>query len=156
MDQLKYMKIALKEAQKAADIDEVPVGAIIIGTDGSILAKAHNLKELSSDPCGHAEIIAIQAAAKKLETWRLTGCQLYVTLEPCMMCTGAIIQSRLDSVHFGAPDPKGGFVQSMTKGFDFPHNHKPTWTAGLLELECSSLLKAFFKEKRTRKLEGGS
>ncbi len=142
------MKLALAEAQKAFEADEVPVGAVIITENGTVLSVGHNLKEQTNNPCDHAEIIAIKAASEALKSWRLTGCKLYVTLEPCMMCAGAIVQSRLESVHFGAFDPKSGFVSSVTKGFDFPHNHKPTWTGGLMELDCSILLKKFFKSKR--------
>lgn len=144
------MKIALSQAKLAFEADEVPVGALILGPNDEILAKSHNLKESDQNPCGHAEILAIQAAAQKLGHWRLTDCSLFVTLEPCMMCAGAIVQSRLKHLYYGATDPKGGFVESLTKGFDFPHNHKPSWTKGILELECSNILKKFFKQKRQK------
>ncbi len=150
MNHAKYMEKALLEAQKAYDLDEVPVGAIIVDESGTIIAKSHNSKEGPKDPCGHAEIIAINEAAKALSSWRLTNCSLYVTLEPCMMCAGAIVQSRLSNVHFGASDPKAGFIKSIAHGFDFPHNHKPSWSNGTLELECSNLLKKFFKQKRSK------
>jgi tRNA(adenine34) deaminase len=142
------MALALQEAEKAYKLDEVPVGALIVGTHGEVLAKAHNLKESQSDPCGHAEILAIRKAAEKLGSWRLTGCSLYVTLEPCMMCLGAAVQSRLKHINFGASDPKAGFVLSMHRGLEHPHNHLPTWTQGTLGLECSKILKNFFKSKR--------
>lgn len=142
------MKIAIGEASKAFQADEVPVGAIITNSNGQIIAQNHNLKEGPQNPCGHAELIVIQEAAKTLKSWRLTGCKLYVTLEPCMMCAGAIVQSRIESICFGAYDPKGGFVESLAKGFKYQHNHKPSWTGGVMELECSTLLKDFFKTKR--------
>lgn len=150
MDIEKNMKKALDQAKLAFESDEVPVGALIIGPNGDVLAKSHNLKESDHNPCGHAEILAIKAAADNVGSWRLSDCSLFVTLEPCMMCAGAIVQSRLKHVYFGASDPKSGFVESLAKGFEFPHNHKPSWTKGVLELECASILKKFFKLKRQR------
>ena len=101
------MLLALKEAQKAFEIDEVPVGCVIV-LNNKIIAKAHNKKEINNDPCGHAEILAIRKASKKLNNWRLEDCEIYVTIEPCIMCSGAIIQSRIKKVYFGASDNKGG------------------------------------------------
>lgn len=147
----KYMKLAIKEAIKARDIDEVPIGAIIV-KDDKVIAKAHNLREKKQQSTAHAEIIAIEKACKKLGTWRLEDCTLYVTLEPCAMCTGATILSRIKHVVYGAKDLKGGCVEScieMYKQQGF--NHYPTYESGVLEDECSKLLSDFFKEKRKQK-----
>lgn len=147
----KYMKLAIKEAMKARDIDEVPIGAIIV-KDDKVIARAHNLREKKQQATAHAEILAIEKACKKLGTWRLEDCVLYVTLEPCAMCTGATILSRINHVVFGAKDPKGGCVEScieMYKQQGF--NHYPTYESGILEEECSKLLSDFFKEKRKQK-----
>lgn len=147
----KYMKLAIKEAMKARDIDEVPIGAIIV-KDDKVIARAHNLREKKQQATAHAEILAIEKACKKLGTWRLEDCVLYVTLEPCAMCTGATILSRIKHVVFGAKDPKGGCVEScieMYKQQGF--NHYPTYESGILEEECSKLLSDFFKEKRKQK-----
>lgn len=147
----KYMKLAIKEAMKARDIDEVPIGAIIV-KDDKVIAKAHNLREKKQQATAHAEILAIEKACKKLGTWRLEDCILYVTLEPCAMCTGATILSRIKHVVFGAKDPKGGCVEScieMYKQQGF--NHYPTYESGILEEECSKIVSDFFKEKRKQK-----
>lgn len=147
----KYMKLAIKEAMKARDIDEVPIGAIIV-KDDKVIAKAHNLREKKQQATAHAELLAIEKACKKLGTWRLEDCILYVTLEPCAMCTGATILSRIKHVVFGAKDPKGGCVEScieMYKQQGF--NHYPTYESGILEEECSKILSDFFKEKRKQK-----
>lgn len=147
----KYMKLAIKEAMKARDIDEVPIGAIIV-KDDKVIAKAHNLREKKQQATAHAEILVIEKACKKLGTWRLEDCILYVTLEPCAMCTGATILSRIKHVVFGAKDPKGGCVEScieMYKQQGF--NHYPTYESGILEEECSKILSDFFKEKRKQK-----
>lgn len=147
----KYMKLAIKEAMKARDIDEVPIGAIIV-KDDKVIAKAHNLREKKQQATAHAEILAIEKACKKLGTWRLEDCILYVTLEPCAMCTGATILSRIKHVVFGAKDPKGGCVEScieMYKQQGF--NHYPTYESGILEEECSKIISDFFKEKRKQK-----
>lgn len=147
----KYMKLAIKEAMKARDIDEVPIGAIIV-KDDKVIARAHNLREKKQQATAHAEILAIEKACKKLGTWRLEDCILYVTLEPCAMCTGATILSRIKHVVFGAKDPKGGCIEScieMYKQQGF--NHYPTYESGILEEECSKILSDFFKEKRKQK-----
>lgn len=147
----KYMKLAIQEAMKARDIDEVPIGAIIV-KDDKVIARAHNLREKKQQSTAHAEILAIEKACKKLGTWRLEDCILYVTLEPCAMCTGATILSRIKHVVFGAKDPKGGCVEScieMYKQQGF--NHYPTYESGILEEECSKILSDFFKEKRKQK-----
>ncbi|MEA5026864.1 tRNA-specific adenosine deaminase [bioreactor metagenome] len=146
-----YMKIALKEAQKALAKGEVPVGAIIV-LNGKIIARAHNLKAVSRQATHHAEILAIQKASRKIGDWRLDDSEMYVTLEPCPMCAGALIQSRIRRVIFGAYDPKGGSVVSCQRMFDVPgYNHYPEVTAGVLEKDCSLILSDFFKKMRKSK-----
>ena len=143
-----FMKQALKEAQKAYKKLEVPVGAIIV-KDGKIIAKAHNQKETKTDTTKHAEILAIQKASKKLKTWRLIDCDMYVTLEPCTMCAGAIINSRIKKVYIGTMDEKTGAVGSVLNLFeDYTFNHKVESENGLLKDECEDMLKNFFKELR--------
>lgn len=145
-----FMSLALKEAKKAALIDEVPIGCIIV-KDNKVIARAHNKKETNFDPCGHAEIIAIKKASKKLKNWRLENCYLYVTIEPCMMCCGAIIQSRVEKVIYGAKDIKGGAIESSIKAFDAKNiNHHPDIISGIMESECSQIIKNYFKKKREK------
>lgn len=147
----KYMKLALKEAMKAWDKDEVPIGAIIV-KDGKVIAKAHNLRESKQQATAHAEILAIEKACKKLGSWRLEGCTLYVTLEPCAMCTGATILSRIEHVVYGAKDKKGGCIESCVEMYKQQgFNHYPTYIAGVLEDECSNIISAFFRKKRVQK-----
>jgi tRNA(adenine34) deaminase len=147
----KYMKEALKEAKKAYDKLEVPVGAVIV-KDGEIIAKAHNLKETKTDTTKHAEIIAIQKASKKLNSWRLLDCEMYVTLEPCSMCAGAIINSRIKKIYIGAMDEKTGAAGSVLNLFeDYTFNHKVEIEKGLLNEQCEEILKKFFKKLRTEK-----
>ena len=146
----KWMKQAIKQAKMAATKDEVPIGCVIV-KDDKIIARAYNKREMNQQSIAHAEILAIQKACKKLNSWRLEGCTLYVTLEPCPMCAGAIIQSRIERVVYGAYDPKGGCVGSCTNLFEIKgFNHYPSYTSGILEEECSSLLKEFFKQKRKK------
>ena len=146
-----YMKKALKEAKKAYDKLEIPVGAIIV-KDGKIIARAHNQKETKFDTTKHAEILAIQKASKKLGAWRLLDCEMYVTLEPCTMCAGAIINSRIKKIYIGASDEKTGAVGSVLNLFDdYKFNHKPEYEKGILEQECSEILKRFFKDLRKSK-----
>ena len=146
-----YMSQALKEAKKAYQKEEVPVGAIIV-KNGEIIARAHNLKELKKDTTKHAEILAIQKASKKLEAWRLEECELYVTLEPCTMCAGAIINSRIRKVIIGTLDPKTGACGSVLNLFeDYTFNHKPELEIGILQKECEQILKDFFKHLRDSK-----
>ena len=146
-----WMKLALKEAEKAKIKGEVPVGAIIVKSNMAI-AKGHNLRETKNNPILHAEIVAIQKAAKKLKSWRLNDCDLYITLEPCLMCAGAIIQSRLRHIFIATEDPKAGACCSLYQVFDDKRfNHNPTWERGLLKEQSSLLLKNFFKELRTKK-----
>lgn len=144
----KYMKQALKEAKKAYDKLEVPVGCVIV-KDGKIIARAHNLKETKKDTINHAEIRAIQKASKKLNSWRLIDCEMYVTLEPCPMCAGAIINSRIKKLYIGALDEKTGAVGSKLNLLeDYKFNHKVEIEKGILKEECESILKSFFKELR--------
>lgn len=146
-----YMAKALTLAQQAAMIDEVPVGCIIVH-DGRIIAKAYNKKEHTQQAIDHAEIRALQSASRHLKSWRLDGCTLYVTLEPCMMCMGAIIQSRIARVVYGASDPKGGCCHTVINienihGF----NHYPLITSGIMAEQCASVLTSYFKAKRRGK-----
>ena len=150
-----FMKEALKEAKKAYDKLEIPVGAVIV-KDGKIIARAHNQKETKCDTTKHAEILAIQKASKKLKSWRLLNCEMYVTLEPCSMCAGAIINSRIKKVYIGAMDEKTGAVGSVFNLFDdYKFNHKPEFETGILKDECEEILKSFFKELRKIKKVGG-
>lgn len=137
---------ALKEAEIAATEDEVPVGAVIV-RNGEILVRAHNTREKDKNPLYHAEIKAINEASKLLGGWRLVGCTLYVTLEPCPMCAGAIINSRIERVVYGAPDHKAGAFGTMINLTDYPL-FKPQITSGILSTECSGILSSFFKNKR--------
>ena len=147
----KFMKIALKEAKKAYDKLEVPVGAVIV-KDGNVIARAHNLKETKFDTTKHAEILAIQKASKKLNSWRLIDCEMYVTLEPCSMCAGALINSRIKKVYIGASDEKTGAVGSVFNLLeDYTFNHKVEFEKGILKDECEEILKKFFKELRNSK-----
>ncbi len=146
-----YMKQALKEAEKAYKKLEVPVGAIIV-KDDKIIARAHNQKETKTDTTKHAEILAIQKASKKLKSWRLIDCEMYVTLEPCSMCAGAMINSRIKKVYIGAKDEKTGAVGSVLNLFnDYTFNHKVEVETGIMEKECQEILKQFFKELRMLK-----
>lgn len=151
MNNEKWMQEAIKQAKKAAQKDEVPIGCVIV-KDDQIIARAYNKREMKQCSTAHAEILAIEKACKKLGSWRLEDCDLYVTLEPCPMCSGAIIQSRIRNVIFGAYDPKGGCMGSNmnindVRGF----NHYPDIEGGILQDECSCLLKEFFKAKRKKK-----
>lgn len=148
---IKYMKEALKEAKKAELIDEVPIGCVIV-KDDKIIARGHNQRETKQSPIGHAEIVAINKAAKKLNSWRLEGCDIYVTLEPCIMCSGAIIQSRINKVYYGASDPKGGALGSSINVLEASNiNHHPEVISGVLKEECSSIITNYFKAKRQSK-----
>ena len=152
MDQIiKFMKEAIKEAKKAELIDEVPIGCIIV-KDGKIISRGHNIRETKQNPIGHAEIVAITKASKKLNSWRLDGCDIYITLEPCIMCSGAIIQSRIRHIYFGAFDPKGGALGSSIDVLQANNiNHHPEIFSGILQEECASLLTNYFKNKRKQK-----
>jgi tRNA(adenine34) deaminase len=145
------MKQALAEAAKAEAKREVPIGCVIIH-DGKILARGHNLRESQQDPVAHAELIAIRKAARKLKSWRLLNCTLYVTLEPCTMCMGAIILSRIPTVVFGCYDPKGGAAGSLYDLSNDPRlNHQVELVPQIMKTECSTLLSSFFAALRTRR-----
>lgn len=144
----KFMLLAIKEATKAKDIDEVPIGAVIVVND-KVIARGYNTREKSNDSTNHAEIIAIKKACKKLNNWRLIDATLYVTIEPCSMCAGAILQSRIKKVVYGAKDIKGGALGSSFNLFEQKNlNHHPTIIGGVLEEECSKIIKDYFKNKR--------
>ena len=146
-----FMKEALKEAKKAYKKKEVPVGVVIV-KDDKIIARAYNQKERKNSPIKHAEIIAIEKACKKLNNWRLNDCEMYVTLEPCPMCAGAIINSRIKKIYIGAMDEKTGAVGSVLNLFeDYTFNHKVEYEKGILGQECEKILKYFFKDLRKRK-----
>lgn len=148
---VRFMKEAIKQAKKAWEKDEVPIGCIIVKND-QVIARAYNKREMTQISTTHAEILAIEKACKKLNSWRLEDCELYVTLEPCPMCAGAILQSRIKRVIYGAKDPKGGCIDTCMKMYDIKgFNHYPMVTSGILEEECANLLKSFFKRKRTNK-----
>ncbi|MGX7107290.1 nucleoside deaminase [Hutsoniella sourekii] len=149
----KWMQVALEEARKASAIGEVPIGAVIV-KDGQELVRAHNLREVDKRATAHAELLAIEAANRELGAWRLEGASLYVTLEPCAMCAGTIINSRLDQVIYAAPDPKAGCVGSLMNLLtDERFNHQPQVIFGVCQEEASHLLKTFFKELRIRAKE---
>lgn len=143
------MQIAFRLAEEAADAGEVPVGAVIIARDGQILGRAHNQVKLLKDPTAHAEVLAITQAASAIGDWRLQGCTLYVTKEPCPMCAGAVVLSRLARVVWGVSDPQRGGAVSRFQIFDCNTlNHQPKWQAGILEDECRQLVQSFFRERR--------
>ena len=148
---IKYMEQALIEARKAYEKEEIPVGAIIV-RDNKIIARAHNIKEEKNDTTKHAEIIAIQKASKKLGSWRLNDCEMYVTLEPCAMCAGALIQSRIKKVYIGTMDLKTGACGSVLNLLeDYTFNHKVEIEKGIMQQECETILKDFFKMLRKMK-----
>jgi len=145
---VKYMLEALKEAELAKLEDEVPIGCVIV-KDNQIIARAHNQREVSNNPLGHAETLAIKKASEVLNDWQLVDCDLYVTIEPCIMCGGAIIQSRIRKVIYGAPDLKGGAFGSSINILDAQNiNHRPEIVKGILEEECTKIIKDYFKSKR--------
>ncbi len=143
-----YMQMALREAHKALAADEVPVGAVIVH-EGRVVARAHNQREMLKDPTAHAEMIALTQASAAIENWRLTGATLYVTLEPCLMCAGALVNARISRVVFGARDEKAGACGSLYQvGRDARLNHKFAVVGGVLEAECAAVLVDFFTQKR--------
>ncbi len=139
---------AIEQAKKAYALGECPVGAVITDGRGNIISEGYNRRETDNSPTAHAEIIAIENAAKKLGNWRLSDCTLYVTLEPCPMCAGAIINSRIKRVVYGAFDEKGGVCSSVLNLFEYPFNHKPLVRSRILEKECGEILTEFFKKLR--------
>ena len=147
---IEMMRRALVEARAAFDEGEAPVGAVVFRGE-QFLAEAHNLRESACDPTGHAELIAIREAARRVGDWRLNDCSLAVTLEPCVMCAGAIVNARVGTVIYGASDPKAGAVESLyTICSDARLNHRPAVVKGLLEKECGDLLREFFRARRGR------
>ena len=145
------MHQALALARQAEAMNEVPVGALVVH-DGEVIAEAHNLRERDQDPTAHAELIAMQLAAKKLGSWRLENCTVYVTLEPCAMCAGAMVLSRISACVFAASDPRGGFLGTLDDLSQHPVlNHRFEVTGGVLAEESSELLKAFFRDKRKKR-----
>lgn len=146
-----FMKLAIEEAKKAEALGEVPIGAVIV-QDGAVIARGHNLRETSQNPLTHAEVIAINRASEVIGSWRLEDCTLYVTLEPCVMCSGAIVMSRIPHVVYGAKDPKGGTVDSLLHLLGEPRfNHRAAVTGGILEAECGGMLKSFFRALREKR-----
>ena len=146
----KFMKAAINEAKKAYSKQEVPIGAVIV-KDNKIVAKAHNLREIKKQACAHAEILAIEKACKKLDAWRLEDCDMYVTLEPCAMCAGAILNAKFKNVYIGAMEPRSGAVGSKINLFlDYTYNHKVNFETGVLEKECKELIQEFFRELRKK------
>jgi tRNA(adenine34) deaminase len=153
-DDFYWMGIALREAKKAADRGEVPIGAVVVKND-AVLGRGFNFREARRDPAAHAEIIAIRKAASKEVSWRLIGTTLYVTLEPCIMCMGAILLARIDRVVFGCHDPKGGAAGSLYDLSDDRRlNHRVVLTSGIREAECSAILSDFFAGLRKQKKKG--
>ena len=150
MTDYELMGAALEEAARAAALGEVPVGAVV-ARNGEIIAAAHNTRETEKNALHHAELLAIDAACKALNGWRLWQCDLYVTLEPCPMCAGAIINARLRRVIYGAADPKAGSFGSVIDFNSLPYNHKPELTAGVLQGECAGVLSDFFATLRARR-----
>ena len=147
----RFMDEAIEEAKKAYEKGEVPIGAVVV-KDGQVIGRGHNLRESSNDPTTHAEMIAIKDAAQKMESWRLVGCDIYVTLEPCPMCAGAIINSRIEGVYYGAYDPKAGCAGTfMNLLLDERFNHQAEVYPEVKEEECANLLKSFFREIRERR-----
>lgn len=148
---VKFMERAIKVAKQGEQFDEVPVGAVVV-FEGEIIAEAHNMKEQFGSALYHAEMIALSEAVKKIGNWRLHGCDVYVTLEPCAMCAGAMINSRVDNVYFGAYDQKAGCCGTLYNlPTDARFNHRPNVEGGIMESECAALLSDFFAKKRLQK-----
>lgn len=149
-----WMREAIGEAERAAALGEVPIGAVIV-QGGEVVGRGYNRREIDRDPLAHAELMAIREAARRIGGWRLVGCTLYVTLEPCAMCAGALVNSRVERLVFGAPDPKAGFCGSLGDLVTDPRlNHRMAVTGGVLAEECGRLLRGFFQELRRRVPEG--
>lgn len=156
LDDEYYMREAMALARKAFSLGEAPVGAVVVKkSSGEIIGRGYNLRESGKSPLAHAEIMALDEASKTLGGWRVVDSVLYVTLEPCPMCAGAIINSRIDRVVFGASDTKAGCAGSVMNMFELPFNHKPEVTSGVLEDECAGLLSEFFRGLRERRKERG-
>ena len=149
-DDEKFMKLAILQAKKAYELGEVPIGAIIV-RDGEVVGEGYNRRETGKNALYHAELEAIDDACRRLGGWRLWQCEMYVTLEPCLMCAGAVINSRLRRIVYGCSDAKAGSVGSVTNLFDLPYNHRPEVVSGVLADECSAMLSQFFKELREKR-----
>lgn len=145
----RYMRLALEQAKLAAQLDEIPVGAVVI-RQGEVLGRGHNLRQSRHSALAHAEVLAIEEACRRCGDWRLSGCDLYVTLEPCAMCAGAIINSRISRVFYGAADPREGAVCGILRLFDLPYNVRPDYEGGVLAAECVALLHDFFARQRKK------
>lgn len=150
LDDDKYMKFAIEQAKIAASMGEIPVGAVIV-SNGDIVSTGYNKREMLTNSLAHAEIVAINSACKKLNSWRILNATLYVTLEPCAMCAGAIINSRIEKVVFGTYDPKAGSFGSLVDLSELRYNHQPQIVSGVCEKECADLLSNFFRELRKKK-----
>jgi len=149
----RFMRLALREAARAARAGEVPVGAVLVDSAGEVIARGHNRPVTGHDPTAHAEIVALRRAARRLGNYRLTGTTLYVTVEPCAMCAGAIVHARVARVVYGAPDPKGGAARTLYRILDDPRlNHRAEVVGGVLEAESRELLQRFFRERRSKTL----
>lgn len=148
-----FMALALEQAREAAALDEVPIGAVVV-YEGQVIAQACNRREVDADPAGHAEFLAMKQAAQRLGVWRLSGCTVYVTLEPCLMCAGLMYQARIDRCVYGAADPKAGALGTLYEvNADERLNHTFEVTSGVREAECAEVLRTFFREKRARNKE---
>ena len=148
-DDTRFMELALAQARQAIEVGETPIGAVLVH-ENEVLAAAHNRREIDLDPTAHAEMLVLRAAAQTLERWRLSGCTLYVTLEPCAMCAGALVLARIDRLVFGARDPKAGAVESLYSLVDDARlNHRVQVTGGVLAEACGSMLSEFFRAKRS-------
>ena len=149
-DHEKWMRIALKEAELAAESGEIPVGAVVVDEEGNLLARTHNLCEANQLPTHHAEILAVESACKTKETWRLSDCTVYATLEPCPMCMGAMIHARVKRIVFGAPDPRAGACGSLIDFSDYPMESAPEILGGVIAEDCIAPIRSFFKQTRKK------
>lgn len=148
-DDAACMRLAIAEAQAALAHDDVPIGCVVVGADGTVLGAGHNEREVRQDPTAHAEVVALRAAAAAVGSWRVLDATLYVTLEPCTMCAGAIVLSRVPRVVYGCPDPKAGAAGSVLDVLAEPRlNHRPAVVGGVLGEECAELLRGFFRGRR--------
>jgi len=149
-ERVSWMGAALREAEKGAAAGEIPVGAVVVSPEGKILSRAHNRPVTANDPTAHAEILALRGAGRRTGNYRLTGCRLVVTLEPCPMCAGAAVVARVAEIIYGTPDPKGGAVSTLYRIASDPRlNHRAAVTSGILAEECASLLTTFFRSRRS-------
>ena len=149
MDDRYYMQLAIEEARKAAELGEIPIGAVLVH-EGEVVCRAHNMRETWQSATAHAEVIVIEEACKKLARWRLSGCTLYVTVEPCPMCSGAIVNARIPNVYFGAYDKNFGCCGSTINILELQNSFRPNFQGGIMEEECSKLITDFFKKLRQK------